>query len=54
MSTVDDEYPCLAVCMIDADGYCIACGRPSLPEPALTQVDEVAGTDRQPPAKPAD
>jgi len=50
MSTVEDDYPCLGVCMIDADGNCIGCGRPSLPEPVLAQVDEAAATDRQVPA----
>ncbi len=32
MSTVDDEYLCVGVCMADPDsGYCLGCGRP--PEP---------------------
>jgi len=47
---LEDDYPCLGVCMIDANGYCIGCGRPSPPEPVLTQVDEAAATDRQVPA----
>jgi len=46
MSTVEDDYPCLGVCMIDADGYCIGCGRPSLPEALVAQVDEMAAKDR--------
>ena len=50
MSTVEDDFPCLGVCMIDADGYCIGCGRPSLPEPVVAQADEAVREEGQPPA----
>ena len=52
MSTVEDDYPCLGVCMIDADGYCIGCGRPPLSELVVTQVDDAVRKDGQPPAEP--
>ena len=33
MSSLEDDYLCVGVCMFDPDsGYCLGCGRP--PEPA--------------------
>lgn len=52
MNTLEEDYPCVGVCMIDANGYCIGCGRPSLPEPEAAQVDEAAATDPWLPAEP--
>ena len=37
MNTLEDDYLCVGVCMDDADGYCLGCGRPPLPELAVTQ-----------------
>ena len=38
----DADYPCVGVCMTDPEsGYCIGCGRPPLPLPAL-QLPSVA------------
>lgn len=33
MNAEDDPYPCVGVCMTDAEGYCLGCGRPPLPFP---------------------
>ena len=48
MSTVDDNYPCVGICMIDAEsGYCLGCGRPPLPMPKLPDETESAQETRQ-------
>ena len=28
MSAPEVDYPCVGVCMVDAEGYCLGCGRP--------------------------
>jgi hypothetical protein len=33
MDYLEADYPCVGVCMNDADGYCIGCGRPPWPVP---------------------
>ena len=33
MDDLESAYPCVGVCMLDADGYCLGCGRPPLPIP---------------------
>ncbi|MBU3657129.1 MAG: DUF1289 domain-containing protein [Rhodocyclaceae bacterium] len=41
-SDVDEVYPCIGVCMADAEtGLCQGCGRP-LVEPELPEADESA------------
>ena len=38
MSTPEDDYPCVGVCMFDPDsGYCLGCGRPPAPVSEVTQ-----------------
>ena len=35
MSYLEESYPCVGVCLTDADsGYCLGCGRPPLSMPA--------------------
>lgn len=42
MSSPETDYPCVGVCLIDAEtGYCLGCGRP----PAATPADETATVD---------
>jgi hypothetical protein len=43
MDYLEADYPCVGVCMNDADGYCLGCGRPPWP---VTR----AGSDPTPPA----
>lgn len=43
MEYLESDYPCVGVCMVDADGYCLGCGRPPWPTP-------VSGSDLTPPA----
>lgn len=33
MDYLEADYPCVGVCMNDADGYCLGCGRPPWPVP---------------------
>ena len=34
--TLEDDYPCVGVCMLDAEtGYCLGCGRPPSTEPLM-------------------
>lgn len=51
MSTPEDDYLCVGVCMDDADGYCLGCGRPPLS--ALLAMPENTGVrnDEQAPAE---
>jgi len=43
MTTLDDDYPCVGVCMVDAEtGYCLECGRPPSTEP-MRPAQENAG-----------
>ena len=42
MSTPETDYPCVGVCLNDAEtGYCLGCGRP----PAATPGDEATPAD---------
>ena len=43
MTTLEDDYPCVGVCMVDAEtGYCLGCGRPLSVEP-MTPAQENVG-----------
>ena len=43
MTTLEDDYPCVGICMVDAEtGYCLGCGRPLSVEP-LTPAQESVG-----------
>jgi len=37
---IEDEYPCVGICMIDVDGYCLGCGRPPWFESPMTREGE--------------
>jgi hypothetical protein len=59
MDYLEADYPCVGVCMVDADGYCVGCGRPPLPVSNLTppassgatsRAGEAASTDDDPAA----
>ncbi|EXI80705.1 MAG: hypothetical protein AW10_01612 [Candidatus Accumulibacter appositus] len=62
MSSTEDDYLCVGVCMFDPDsGYCLGCGRPPEPVSEVSQgivVEEVhplrigdAGPDGDSPGK---
>lgn len=43
MNAVDDDYPCVGICMTDPDsGYCLGCGRPPL---AVMPADPMSGPE---------
>lgn len=43
MSSLDTDYPCVGVCMIDAEtGYCLGCGRPPAATPGNEALPAVA------------
>ncbi len=45
MSTDDELYPCVGICMVDeASGLCMGCGRP-VAEPAPPSPPPPAATD---------
>ena len=51
MTTSDDDYLCVGICMADPDsGYCLGCGRPPLPVAATTP--EMVAQDARPPYRP--
>lgn len=52
MSTDDDLYPCVGICMIDeASGLCMGCGRP-MQEPAPAP-EANQSSQPVPPAQPS-
>ena len=61
MSTPEEEYLCVGICMPDPDsGYCLGCGQPPLPVSPRTQgivVEErrrMQVPDEPPDSDPAD
>lgn len=46
MSSAELDYPCVGVCMVDAEsGYCLGCGRPPLAAPAAGTAADAVSTD---------
>ena len=51
MIVLEDEYPCVGICMVDENGYCQGCGRPQSFESPLTRQDENTPVEGSPIAK---
>ncbi len=53
MSTQDDLYPCVGICMVDGQsGLCMGCGRP-VHEPASAEPDSPSRQDTPAPGAPS-
>lgn len=53
MDYLEADYPCVGVCMNDADGYCLGCGRPPWPVPSSDLTPPASGNTTSPPGETA-